>query len=195
MFIRSQDVGSGRVAEHAVKDKDFTSLKEGVWGKLLLLGLVVSVLYWVIESATDTLFHDEAFTERLWPEDPNELWMRFTVVVLIVALNDYAQFLVNRQERTERSLRDGEDRLRELSEASFKELAISERGKIGETNHAFTGMFGYGSEEVLGVEAVELVTTESRELVRRNIVTGSEEPYEATGLRKDGTCFHTEVRA
>jgi len=180
--------------EHAVKDKNLASLKEVVSGRLLLLGFVVSVLYWIIESAMDTLSHDEAFTQRLWPDDPNELWMRFTVVALVLAFSGYAQFLVNRQGRTERSLQESEDRSRGLSEASFEGLAISEKGKIVEINHAFTEIFGYESEEALGMEVGEFVTAESRELVRRNIATGSEEPYEVTGLRKDGTCFHAEAR-
>lgn len=177
-----------------MKDKNLASLKEVVSGRLLLLSFVVSVLYWIIESAIDTLFHDEAFTQRLWPDDPNELWMRFTVVALVLAFSGYAQFFINRQERTERSLQESEDRFRGLSEASFEGLAISEKGKIVEINHAFTEIFGYEPEEALGMEVGEFVTAESRELVRRNIATGSEEPYEVTGLRKDGTCFHAEAR-
>ncbi|HET7478668.1 MAG TPA: PAS domain S-box protein [Rubrobacteraceae bacterium] len=177
-----------------MRDKRFALLKRSVEDRLLWLGLIVAALYWIIESATDTLVHDETFTERLWPRDPNELWMRFTVVALIVAFSGYAQFFINRQKRIGRSLRDSESRFKGLAEASFEGIVITAEGKVLETNRAFASMFGYDTDEVVGMEAVEFVTAESRELVRRSIFAGSEEPYEVIGLRKDGTCFLAEIR-
>ena len=44
------------------------------------------------------------------------------------------------------------------------------------------------------MSALDFMSPESRELVQRNISSDFEEPYEAVGLRKDGTTFDVEIR-
>lgn len=54
-------------------------------------------------------------------------------------------------------------------------------------------MFGYRPGELIGRSLWELVAGESRDQIARNMQTGVNGPYEATGLRKDGTTFPGEV--
>jgi signal transduction histidine kinase len=54
-------------------------------------------------------------------------------------------------------------------------------------------MFGYNPSEVVGMNVLELAAPESRDLVEKNYRSGYEQPYEAIGLRKDGTTFVCEV--
>ena len=97
--------------------------------------------------------------------------------------------------RAEEELRESEERFRGLSDATFEGIVISEDGRVLETNRSFARMFGYEPEEVAGMSATEFIAPESREIVGQNIASGSEEPYEGVGLRKDGSTFDAEIRA
>jgi two-component system, sensor histidine kinase and response regulator len=90
--------------------------------------------------------------------------------------------------------RDGDQGFQGLSDATFEGISLSEGGRILEINRSFVEMFGYGAPEVVGMPAVDFVAPESREAVAEHISTGSPEPYEAVGLRKDGTKFDVEIR-
>jgi hypothetical protein len=48
-----------------VRDVKFASARRILTGQLWLLGLGLGLLYWIVESALDTLVHREVFTERL----------------------------------------------------------------------------------------------------------------------------------
>ena len=147
--------------------KGLASLVRGIGdNKVLLLGFVVSLLYWFIESVMDTLVHHEDFTERLWPEDPNELWMRFTVVTLLVASSGFAQFLISRQERTERSLRKSEERYRQAFEKTraVKLMIDPGSGAILDANQAACGYHGYRLEDLRAKNIADLNTLPSDRL-------------------------------
>jgi hypothetical protein len=54
-------------------------------------------------------------------------------------------------------------------------------------------MFGYDYDELIGIFGSDVIEPESKELVRRNMLLGYEETYEAIAQRKDGTTFHAEI--
>ncbi|MFH1435669.1 MAG: PAS domain S-box protein [Pseudomonadota bacterium] len=92
------------------------------------------------------------------------------------------------------ALMESDEKLHRLSDAAFEGLAIHDKGLILESNNAFAALFGYELSEVVGMNALEFAAPGSRDLVRRNIISGSEEPYTAVGLRKDGSTFAGELR-
>jgi PAS domain S-box-containing protein len=96
----------------------------------------------------------------------------------------------------EQALRESEDRYRHLSEVTFEGIVFHDEGKILDANPQFFNMFGYEPHEVLGIPEVPIVVApESRPFVRQQIEAEVQGPYEATGLRKDGTKFPIEVQA
>jgi diguanylate cyclase (GGDEF)-like protein/PAS domain S-box-containing protein len=101
---------------------------------------------------------------------------------------------VTERKQAEEKLRESEELLRKLTEVTFEAFAIHERGKILEANDCFCTMFGYGFKEVIGMNALDFAAPESRDLIRKNVLLGYDKPYEAFGLRKDGTLFRGEVR-
>ena len=184
-------------------------LKRSLSSKLvLLLGIVVSALYWIVEAAADTLVDNEVFTERLWPNDPKELWLRSTVVAIIVASSAYAQFLVNRKKRTERTLRENERCFRQLFNQSADALLVHDaRGRIVDCNEEASRSLGYTREECLSLSVRDIATNLLSDEEKRTrdggslwerVLTG--EPGEIVGVhlgehrRKDGTTFPVEVR-
>ena len=100
---------------------------------------------------------------------------------------------VSERRRAEKALRESEERFRGLAEATFEGLAIHDKGRIIDANQTYASMFGYEPSEVIGMHALDFAAPESRDLVQQRLLSGSKEPFEAVGLRKDGSTFAGEV--
>jgi PAS domain S-box-containing protein len=94
---------------------------------------------------------------------------------------------------SEERLKESEARFRTLTEANFEGIIIHEQGHILDSNQAFADMFGYEISEVIGKSVHLFAAPESHEIVAKNIKSGYALPYEAIGLRKDGTTFPGEL--
>lgn len=124
--------------------------------------------------------------------------------VVIVALQPHDNkssvgYLVKVQDNTNRKqtedeLREKEERYRALSAASFEAIFISENGICIDANQKATEMLGYEFEEIIGKCGTDFIAPESKELVKQNMLSGYEEPYEAIVQRKDGSTFYSEIR-
>ena len=89
--------------------------------------------------------------------------------------------------------KESEERFRSLSEASFEGIVLHKKGKILDVNKTFAELFGYDLKEIIGMNVVELAAPEWRDVIKENVLSGREEPYEADGLRKDGSIFPGEL--
>ena len=162
---------------------------------LLLLAIVLAALSWVAEAAIDVLVSGEGnLGQRIVRPGAHDLCVRLLLAAVCVAFGVYARSIVARAKRTEERLRESEERFRQLSEAGFEAVAIHEGGDILVANRAMGTMFGYEPSELVAMNALELAALESRDLVLEKIESGDERPYEAVGLRKDGTTFVGELR-
>jgi hypothetical protein len=66
-------------------------IKDFLVNHLIWAGFVLTILYWIIETADDAfLFHMGSFAQRLFPADLNEVSMRITVCCLFVLFAAYA---------------------------------------------------------------------------------------------------------
>lgn len=99
------------------------------------------------------------------------------------------------RKRTEQALRDSEARFKALHNASFGGIAIHDKGIILECNQGLSDITGYTMEELVGMDGLLLIAEKSREVVMKHILAGYEKPYEAVGLRKDGTDFPIRLEA
>jgi diguanylate cyclase (GGDEF)-like protein/PAS domain S-box-containing protein len=98
------------------------------------------------------------------------------------------------RKEAEDELRKSEERLRGLANAAFEGILITDRGQVLEANLALADMLGYGLPEIVGRSALEFVALEHRDMVRRKIASGSEDPYEIVGIKQDGSSLDLEVR-
>ncbi|MCK4678704.1 MAG: PAS domain S-box protein [Bacteroidales bacterium] len=94
----------------------------------------------------------------------------------------------------EENLKDCENRFHAYSKASFEAIAFFDKGICFDQNFAAQQMFGYTLEEAIGKPGTDWVAPQSRDLVKKNMLSGYEKPYEALAMRKDGTVFPAEIR-
>lgn len=80
-----------------------------------------------------------------------------------------------------------------LFDAVFEGMTVSHRGKILDANKSFSVLFGYSKSEVLKKSIADFVIPEDQDRVNQHWAQMSEETYEATALRKDGTRFPIAV--
>ncbi len=96
-------------------------------------------------------------------------------------------------ERAEERLRESEQRFRTLVEGSFEGLMVSMDGKVIETNASCAALVGLTREQMLGKTVADFATPASAALILERIRQGTEAPYEAVGVRHDGSTFPCEI--
>ena len=89
--------------------------------------------------------------------------------------------------RREVALRESEARTKALLGASFGGIAIHENGVNIDCNQALADLSGYTVDELIGMDGMQLIAPEWRELVRRRTASDYGQAYEIEGLRRDGT--------
>jgi len=94
-----------------------------------------------------------------------------------------------------KELQESQERLRNLTEASFEAICITENGRILDVNDQGLHMLGYARHEVIGRNLTDCVTADKRALADENIQQGRELTQEYQLIRKDGTLFYAEARA
>ena len=98
--------------------------------------------------------------------------------------------------RVERELRESEERFRKFAnEASFEGIILHDEGKILDANQPFVSLYGYDRAELIGMNVLDAIAPEYWEVILKHIQEEYEKPYEAVGLRKDGTPVPIEIHA
>ena len=101
---------------------------------------------------------------------------------------------VTDRRHAEEELRESEERWRRLTTVAVEGVLIHDHGVLIDANPSFARMFGYEPEELVGRNVLEfLPAPEWRDVLKRNVEIGFEQPFEAVGLRKDGTRVALEI--
>lgn len=101
---------------------------------------------------------------------------------------------INQRKAAEQALKESEERFRTLHEASFGGIGIHEKGVIIDANQGLVDMTGFSYEELIGMNGLYLIADEYREMVLEKILSGYERPYDAVGVRKDGSHYPLEIQ-
>ena len=96
---------------------------------------------------------------------------------------------------TSKELSTLQERFHVFSSASFEAIFLSEKGICIDQNDTAEQMFGWSREEATGRQGTDWIVPDDRELVLDSMLSGIEDPYDVTALRKDGTIFPCEIQA
>ncbi len=94
-----------------------------------------------------------------------------------------------------RELEESEQRFKVLHNASFGGILIHDKGHILDCNQGLSEISGYSRDELIGMNGLMLLSEKSRDMAMRNILSGNEGPYEATGVRKNGEEYPLRIEA
>lgn len=130
----------------------------------------------------------------------NKIWFHSTIVPVKDDASRVEYMMVISMDTTKRNraaneLRESEERFKSLHNASFGGIAIHDQGIILECNRGLSIISGYSQEELIGMNGLELIAPETRDLVFKQIQVGYEKPYETTGLRKNGETYPLRLEA
>ncbi len=98
------------------------------------------------------------------------------------------------EKRAEALLLESEARFKALSAASFEGIIISENGYFLDANQSAANMVGYEIQDMLGKRLLDLIAPESQELVKNQVESAYEFPYEAVLIRPDGVKVPVEIQ-
>lgn len=101
---------------------------------------------------------------------------------------------ITERKKTEKEIQASEERFRRFAEINNEGVVIHDNGKIIEANPAFSKMFGYNEDEVIGMHAFQFTAPESIDTLNKNMRENTTPPFEVLGLRKDGSTFYTELQ-
>ena len=102
--------------------------------------------------------------------------------------------VIGEHDKTLAELRESEERFRNLTQAAFEGIFISENGRILDVNDQGLKMFGYERNEMIGRQIKDLVTPEWRDSVAERIRAGQETIMGHQLVRKDGSIFPQKRR-
>jgi PAS domain S-box-containing protein len=139
------------------------------------------------EAVNRTFTGEKIYVTLKWTVAPGSEKTYSKVFVSIIDITERMQ--------AEEALYNSEERFKSLSNASFEAIFISENGICIDQNQTAEKMFGYTNSEAVGRQGAEWIVPEDHERVMSNMLSGYEEPYEVTALRKDGTTFPAEIQA
>ena len=101
---------------------------------------------------------------------------------------------ITARKASEQALRDSEERLRRITEASFEGIGLSENGLVVDANPQLAEMLGYRPSELVGRPVTDLVAPTDRAKVEETLTRGGASAYEHLAVRKDGSTLRVEVR-
>ncbi len=119
---------------------------------LVLLGLAASAAFWVLEAVVHAfVLNVESFIEALLYPDPNELWMRLLIVLIIVGSSWYASSIVTRLKISESALRKERDRAKNYFDvAGVLFLVLGSDRKVLEINKKGCEILGREKTQIVG---------------------------------------------
>lgn len=126
----------------------------GFWNNFILIGILLSIIYWLLESAIHVfIFLEGTLTQQVFSPDANELWMRFVVAAIIVSFGAYMQASMFKRSQMEESLLHARGLYSTLAESARDAIyVIDKHSKIIYANGFASDISGIPLRELIGKE-------------------------------------------
>jgi len=109
------------------------------------------------------------------------------IIISIILINQIQIILKEKAEN--------QNRYKALSEATNEAIIFTEKNRVIDINKAAIKITGYSYDESIGINLINFIAPESRELVKQNLLSGSEKFYDVMGQMKDGTKKDLELHS
>ncbi len=170
---------------------------------LCKLGILVAILFWFVEALLHSfVFGESTFLNSLLKPDPNEIWMRTLISIVVIGFGYYAQRAVEQQEQMQEQIRKKGDRLHEVIDCSYDAyISIDAGGRINDWNRSAEVLFGWPRHKIIGKLVDEIIPERLREAhhkgmkqyQRSNIGPMLYKPMYTQALHRDGFEFAVEM--
>ena len=110
-------------------------------------------------------------------------------------MNKQLRRQINERKTTEKALRESEERFKTLHNASFGGIAIHRERTILDCNKGLTEMTGYPLTELIGMDILNLIASESHGIILEKMESCYEKPYEVTGRRQNNETYPLRIEA
>jgi diguanylate cyclase (GGDEF)-like protein/PAS domain S-box-containing protein len=110
-----------------------------------------------------------------------------TVLGAFVLITD-----ITRHRLAEAAVRESEDRLSKFMDASVEGIAFHRDGLVSDVNAPISALLGWRREELVGRHVLDFIPAEHLPRVRQGLADGSEQPYEAALLHREGHAVPVE---
>lgn len=107
---------------------------------------------------------------------------------------DWNQALERRVGERTALLHQSEIRFRQLAEAAFEGIGVTENGILLDCNEQLARLHGRRNEAMIGLHLIDLIAPEAREELRSRLFDDNSDYFETTCLRCDGTTYPAEIR-
>ena len=176
-----------------------------LWGLgrngLLFAGLVISVLFWLLEASNHVIFFaDSDVFEAVFAPTWHELWMRLTVVAAIMAFAILANIMVNARRKAEDAAIRALSEVDQVFETAADGMRIVDRNfRVLKANETFAKLVGLPKNEIIGRKCHDVFwggMCESPGCPLTRILEGEKDvEYDADKVRPDGTSVPCIVSA
>lgn len=148
---------------------------------------LLSVPVWQDGRVCGFVWFERKTPPRRWSEDTQQF---------AHSISDFISLALETSVRTsiEKAHWESEERFRWLSEATFEGIIIYADRVIVDTNQAIVALFGYDSDELIGMDPLDLLAPASRSTIELYEKSGSEQSIEAIGQHKNGSILPIELQ-
>lgn len=100
---------------------------------------------------------------------------------------------ITTQWQAERAIRDSEERMRKLAEATTEGVVFHHNGVVTDVNDALQGLLGRTSTDIVGRNTLDFIPERWKPTVSEYMQSGHEDPYEAAVLDTNGVEIPVEI--
>jgi len=124
-----------QVLRKKMQDQAGKKLKSGNMIRIVRVGLMFSILYWILESLRDAfVFGKGPFLERILSPEPMGIWIRLLAIFVLMLFSAYAQSIINTQRKIEAALREKHEKLEK--EVENRTVALDQSQELLEKERA-----------------------------------------------------------